>query len=136
MPARCSRSRSAARSVSHEPAERTTSAQLYASGSLSELSLGAVAVSYAAIAMQVRRRGSVAATIAAAHVTRDAAARIVTANFNSPPGQVFTYVYGFGEFVAPIIMGIALWRSRRVPRWLAAEPAAPDSTDHDAIAIA
>ncbi len=28
-------------------------------------------------------------------------------------------VYAFGEFLAPIIMGVALWRSRCVPRWLA-----------------
>jgi hypothetical protein len=118
--------------------------QLYASASLSELALGAVAVSYAAIAMLIRKHGSMAATIAAliggigafcgvivnvfvginlaaaatAHVTRDAAARVMIANFNSPPGQVFTYVYGFSEFVAPIIMGVALWRSRRASRWL------------------
>ena len=41
------------------------STQLYASGSLSELALGAVAVSYAAIAMLARKRGSTTATIAA-----------------------------------------------------------------------
>jgi hypothetical protein len=40
------------------------STQLYASGSLSELALGAVAVSYGAIARLVRKRGSMAATIA------------------------------------------------------------------------
>jgi hypothetical protein len=127
------------------PIAATHNTQLYASGSLSELALGAVAVSYAAIATLVRKRGSMAATIAAliggigafcgavinvfvgiglaaastAHVTRDGAARILVANFNSPPGQAFTDVYAFGEFVAPIIMGIALWRSRRVPRRLA-----------------
>ncbi|MGD0595769.1 MAG: hypothetical protein ABSB54_19035 [Acidimicrobiales bacterium] len=121
------------------------STQLYVSGSLSELALGAVAVSYAAIAMLVRKRGSMAATIAAliggigafcgaivnvfvglnvaaaatAHVTRQAAARILIANFNSGPGQAFTDIYAFSEYLAPIIMGFALWRSRRVPRWLA-----------------
>jgi hypothetical protein len=41
------------------------STQLYASGSLSELALGALAVSYAAIALLVRKRGSTAAAIAA-----------------------------------------------------------------------
>ncbi len=121
------------------------STQLYASGSLTELALGAVAVSYAAIAMLVRKRGSMAATIAAllggigafcgaivnvfvginlaaaatADVTRVAAARVLMRNFNSGPCQAFTDVYAFSEFFAPIIMGIALWRSRRVPRWLA-----------------
>ncbi len=121
------------------------STQLYASGSLSELALGAVAVMYGAVALLVRKRGSTTATIAAliggigafcgaivnvfvglnlaaaatAHVTRQAAARILVANFNSRAGQVFTDIYAFSEFVAPVIMGVALWRSRRVPRWLA-----------------
>ena len=121
------------------------SAQLYASGSLSELALGAVAISYGAIAMLVRKRGSTAATIAvllggvgafcgavvnvlvginlaaaaSTHVTRNAAAQFLVTNFNSGPGQAFTDVYAFGEILAPIIMGAALWRSRCVPRWLA-----------------
>lgn len=127
------------------PIAASHSTQLYVSGSLSELALGAVAVSYAAIAMLVGERGTTAATIAAliggigafcgavvnvfvginvaaaatAHVTRDAAARIVVANFNSPAGKAFTDAYAFGEVLAPIIMAVALWRSRRVPRWLA-----------------
>jgi hypothetical protein len=121
------------------------STQLYLSGSLTELALGAVVVSYAAIALLVRQRGSRTATIAAliggisafcgaivnvfvginlaaaatAHVTHDAAARFLITNFNSEPGRAFTDVYAFGEFVAPVVMGIALWRSRSVPRWLA-----------------
>ncbi len=121
------------------------STQLYASGSLSELAPGAVAISYGAIAMLIRKRGSTAATIAAliggigalcgvivnvfvginlaaaanAHVTHDAAAHFLTANFNSGPGQAFTDIYAFSEYLAPIIMGVALWRSRSVPRWLA-----------------
>jgi hypothetical protein len=121
------------------------STQLYVSGSLSELALGAVGVMYAAIALLVRKRGSTTATIAAliggigafcgaivnvfvglnlaaaatAHVTRQAAARILVANFNSRAGQAFTDIYAFSEFVAPVIMGVALWRSRCVPRWLA-----------------
>jgi hypothetical protein len=95
--------------------------------------------------MLVRKRGSTAATVAAliggfgafcgaivnvfvginlaaaatAHVTREAAARFLITNFNSGPGQAFTGVYAFSEYLAPIIMGVALWRSRRVPRWLA-----------------
>jgi hypothetical protein len=120
--------------------------QLYASGSLSVLALGAVAISYGAIAMLVRERGSTTAAIAVligaigafcgaivnvfvglnlaaaatAHVTRDAAARILIANFNSGAGQAFTDIYALGEFLAPVIMGAALWQSRQVPRWLAA----------------
>jgi hypothetical protein len=121
------------------------STQLYASASLSELALAGVAVSYGAIAMLVRRRASTAATIAvviggigafcgaivnvfvglnlaaaaSAHMTRNAAAQFLVTNFNSGPGQAFTAIYAFSEFVAPAIMGVALWRSRRVPRWLA-----------------
>jgi hypothetical protein len=121
------------------------STQLFVAGTLSELALGAVAVSYAAIATLVRKRGSTGATIAVliggmgafcgaivnvlvginlaaaatAGVTQDAAARILISNFKSGPGQAFTDVYAFGEFVGPIIMGVALWRSRSVPRWLA-----------------
>ena len=119
--------------------------QLYIAGSLSELALGAVAVSYGAIAMLVRRTGSTVATVgvllggigafcgtivnvfggidlaaaATAHVSRHAAAQFLVTSFNSGPGQAFTGVYAFSEFVAPIIMGVALWRSGRVPRWLA-----------------
>jgi hypothetical protein len=122
------------------------STQLFVSGSLSELALGAVAVSYAAIAMLVRKRGSTAATVAVliggigafcgaivnvlvginvaaaatAGATQNAAAQILIRNFNSGAGQAFTDVYAFGEFVAPIVMGVALWRSRTLPRWLAA----------------
>ncbi|HEY5049905.1 MAG TPA: DUF4386 family protein [Acidothermaceae bacterium] len=121
------------------------STQLFVSGSLSELALGGVAVSYAVIAMLVRKRGSTVATVAAmigaigafcgavvnvfvginlaaaatAHVAQDAAARILVATFNSGAGQAFTDVYAFEEFVSPVLMGIALWRSGTVPRWLA-----------------
>jgi hypothetical protein len=119
--------------------------QLSISGSLTELALGALIVSYGAIAMLIRKRGSTAATIAVllggigalsgvvvnvlgginlaaaatARMPRDAAARLLVTNFNSGTGQAFTDVYAFSEFVAPIIMGVALWRSGRVPRWLA-----------------
>ena len=40
--------------------------------------------------------------------------------FNSGAGQFFTYVYFVSEYAAPVLMGFALWRSRRVPVWLAA----------------
>ena len=120
--------------------------QLYIAGTLSLLALGAVAVSYAAIALLVTGRGWVVATAAAllggigafcgaitnvlvgidlaaaatAHTAPDAAARFLMTVFNSGAGQLFTYIYFAGEFIAPVLMGFALWRSRRVPLWLAA----------------
>ena len=120
-------------------------AQLYLSGSLTLLALGALAVSYPAIATLVRERGSVIATVAAllggigafcgallnvlvgvnlaaaaaAHLTPDAAARFLVTTFNSRPGQLFMAVYFIGIVAAPVLMGLALWRSRSVPRWLA-----------------
>ena len=120
--------------------------QLYVAGSLSLLALGAVAVSYAAIALLVTGRGWVIATVAAvlgglgafcgaitnvlvgvelaaaatAHTSPDAAARFLVSAFNSSAGQFFTYVYFASEYAAPVLMGFALWRSRRIPLWLAA----------------
>jgi hypothetical protein len=120
--------------------------QLYVAGTLSLLALGAVAVSYAAIALLVTGRGWVIATIAAllggigafcgaivnvlvgvnlaaaatAHTSPDAAARFLLTAFNSGAGQLFTYLYFAGEYAAPVLMGFALWRSGRVPLWLAA----------------
>jgi len=119
--------------------------QLYVAGTLSLLALGAVAVSYAALALLVTGRGWIIATVAAllggigafcgvvtnvlvgvdlaaaatAHTSPDAAARFLTAAFNSGAGQFFTYIYFAGETAAPVLMGFALWRSRRVPLWLA-----------------
>jgi hypothetical protein len=119
--------------------------QLYVSGSLSLLALGALAISYAAIATLVRGRGSIVATIAAllgglgafcgalvnvlvgvnlaaaatAHMRRDAAARFLVTSFNSGFEHVFSSLYFVGIFAAPVLMGFALWRSRSVPRWLA-----------------
>jgi hypothetical protein len=122
------------------------STQLYLASCLVLLGLGALAVSYAAIATLVRDRGSALATIAAllggvgafcgaivnviaypglaaaatAHVSRDSAAKVLVAGFNSGFGHAFLYVYFVSEYLAPLLMGIALWRSRNVPRWLAA----------------
>ena len=127
------------------PIAAAHSSQLYLSGSLSVLALGALAVSYAAIAKLVTGRGWVIATIAAvlgglgafagavfnvlggiglaaaasAHTTQTAAARFLATSFASRPAQVVEYVYFVGEYTAPFVMGYALWRSRRVPRWLA-----------------
>jgi hypothetical protein len=119
--------------------------QLYLAGALALLALGAVAVSYTAIATLVRGRGSALATIAAliggagafcgalvnvlnlpnlaaaatAHLSRAGAAQFLVTSFNSGFGHVFLYAYIVGQYVAPILMGIALWRTRSVPRWLA-----------------
>jgi Domain of unknown function (DUF4386) len=120
--------------------------QLYLASALVLLGLGALAASYGAIATLVRGRGSALATVAAllgglgafcgaivnvvayptlaaasaAPVSRGAAANLLVAVSNSEFGQVFGYVYFASEFLAPVLMGIALWRSRGVPRWLAA----------------
>ncbi len=120
-------------------------AQLYVSGSLTLLALGAVAVSYAGIATLVRGRGWAVATVAAllgglgafcgaiinvlvgvnlavaatARMSRVAAAHFLVASFSSGFEHVFSGVYFLGIFVAPLLMGFALWRSRSVPRWLA-----------------
>ena len=39
--------------------------------------------------------------------------------FSSGFGHGFEYAYFIGIYVAPLLMGYALWRSRAVPRWLA-----------------
>ena len=127
------------------PIASAHSSQLYLSGSLSVLALGGLAVSYAAIAKLVTGRGWVIATIAAllgglgafagamlnvlggislavaasAHMTQAAAAQFLVTSFGSWPAQAAAYIYFASEYVAPVVMGYALWRSRRVPRWLA-----------------
>jgi hypothetical protein len=127
------------------PIAAAHSSQLYLSGSLSVLALGGLAVAYAAIALLVTGRGWVTATIAAllgglgafsgamlnvlvgvnlaaaasAHMTQAAAARFLVTSFGSGPAQAAAYIYFAAEYAAPVVMGIALWRSRAVPRWLA-----------------
>ncbi len=119
--------------------------QVYAAGTCAVLGLGALAVSYAAITTLARGRGSALAAIAAligsigafcgaitnvlvfpnlaaaatAHTTPAAAAQFLVTTFNSGFGQGFSYAYFIGIYVTPLLMGIALWRSRAVPRWLA-----------------
>ncbi|MGH3160110.1 MAG: DUF4386 family protein [Streptosporangiaceae bacterium] len=119
--------------------------QLYLSGSLSLLALGALAVSWAAIATLVRVRGTALATVAAllggigafcgalvnvlvgvnlaaaatAPISDAAAGRFLVTTFNSGFEHVFMDVYLVGIYLAPVLIGIALWRSRSVPRWLA-----------------
>jgi hypothetical protein len=107
--------------------------QLYVAGTLSLLALGAVAVSYAAIATVAALLGGIGAfcgaitnvlvgvdlaAAATARTSPDAAARFLVTAFSSGAGQLFTYVYFVSEYAAPVLMGFALWRSRRVPLWL------------------
>jgi hypothetical protein len=127
------------------PIAAAHSSQLYLSGSLSVLALGGLAVSYAAIATLVTGRGWIIATIAAllgglgafagamlnvlggislaaaasAHMTQIAAARFLVTSFGSGPAQAAGYIYFASEYAAPVVMGVALWRSRQMPRWLA-----------------
>ena len=109
------------------------------------LALGAVAVSYASIAALARGRGSALATTAAlvgglgafcgalvnvmvfpdlaaaatAHMGRGAAAQFLVTIFGSGFGHAFLYGYAAGQYAGPVLMAVALWRSRAVPRWLA-----------------
>jgi hypothetical protein len=118
--------------------------QLYIAGTCAVLGLGALAVSYAAIATLSRDHGSAVATVAAliggigafcgaivnvlvfpnlaaatAHTTPGVAAQFLVTTFNSGFGRGFEYAYFIGIYIAPLLMGVALWRSRAVPRWLA-----------------
>ena len=49
----------------------------------------------------------------------DAAAQFLVTTFNSRAYQVFAAVYFISIFAGPVLMGLALWRSQSVPRWLA-----------------
>lgn len=120
------------------------SSQLYLSGSLTEIALAGIAISYFAIATLVRRRSAALATVAAilgavgafcgivanvlgginlatasaAHLAKFQAAKFLAASFNSGAGKAFFDIYAFSELLAPVLMAVALWRSRLVPRWL------------------
>jgi hypothetical protein len=120
------------------------SSQLYLSGSLTEIALAGIVISYFAVATLVRRRSAALATVAAilgaagafcgivanvlgginlatassAHLAKFQAARFLAASFNSGAGKAFFDVYAFSELLAPVLMAVALWRSRLVPRWL------------------
>jgi hypothetical protein len=47
-----------------------------------------------------------------------AAARFLVTSFGSGFGHGFLYAYLIGQYAGPVLMGLALWRSRSVPRWL------------------
>ena len=90
--------------------------QLYAAGALSLLGgIGAFCGAIVNVLVGVNL-----AAAATARTSPDAAARFLVTTFDSGAAQLFTYAYFATEYVAPILMGIALWRSRRVPLWLAA----------------
>ena len=56
---------------------------------------------------------------AAAAASRGDAARILVSIGSAPGSIVFLAVYLGGVLVAGVLMGVALWRSRAVPRWVA-----------------
>jgi hypothetical protein len=118
--------------------------QLLLSNLLVMLGLAALGVSFAAIAALVRGRGSILATVSAviggfgalcgvftniligfnlgiavtAHLSSDAAARFLVATFTSGIAKGVLVAYLAGLAIAALLMVIALWRSRSVPRWL------------------
>ena len=118
--------------------------QLFLSNLLVIFGLGALGVSFAAMATLVRDRGAILATVSAviggfgalcgvienvlvgfnlgstvtAHLSRDAAAQYLVATFTSGIGEGILVAYLAGLVIAALLMVIALWRSRSVPRWL------------------
>jgi hypothetical protein len=119
--------------------------QLFLSNLLVIFGLGALGVSFAAMATLVRDRGAILATISAliggfgalcgvfenvligfnlgsmvtAHLSRDAAAQYLVTTFTSGVGEIILVGELAGLVIAGLLMVIALWRSRSVPRWLA-----------------
>jgi hypothetical protein len=118
--------------------------QLFLSNLLVMFGIGALGVSFAAMATLVRDRGALLATVSAiiggagalcgvianvlvgfnlgatvtAHLSRDAAAQYLVATFTSAIGEGILVAYLAGLLIAALLMAIALWRSRSVPRWL------------------
>ena len=118
--------------------------RLYLSNLLVLLGLGALAVSFAAIAMLVGARGAGLATAAAlvggfgafcgaianvlvgfnlaasvsARLSPDMAAQYLVATFTSWAGVAILVAYLGSLLIGTLLMAAALWRSQRVPRWL------------------
>jgi hypothetical protein len=118
--------------------------RLYLSNLLVIFGVGALGVSFAAIAVLIRERGSTIATLAAvvgglagfcgglanvligydlaaaatAHTTAAAAERILAAANRGWAFDVVFVGYLGGLVVATVLTTVALWRSRSVPRWL------------------
>jgi hypothetical protein len=119
--------------------------QLYASNVLILLGLATFGVSFSAIATVIHGRGASVATVAAvigglgafsgalanvlvgfnlatavsAFSDPDTAATYLVSSFTSSVGQLFLLCYLFGLAIALILVVIAVWRSRCMPRWLA-----------------
>jgi hypothetical protein len=117
---------------------------LYVSNLLHLCGLGALGVSFAAIATLVRDRGAALATTAAviggfgaicgaignvlpgfnlaatvtAQLSPEVAAQYLVATFTSPVGEAILVGYLGSLLVGTILMAIALWRSPSTPRWL------------------
>ena len=126
--------------IAHAHADR-----LYVSNMLVMFGLGALGVSFAAIATLVRDRAALLATLAAllgglgafcgalvnvlvgynlaaaatAHTTPIAAAKILVSANTSAAAVVLFAGYLGSLLIASVLAGIALWRSQTVPRWLA-----------------
>jgi hypothetical protein len=121
------------------------SAQLYLSNGLVILGLGALGVSFTAIAtLALSRHAAIAAiagviggfgavcgvvvnvlvgydvaAVAAAHTTPAAAASVLVSADTSAAFVVFIVGYIGGVLVATILSGVNLWRGKTLPRWLA-----------------
>jgi hypothetical protein len=120
------------------------SSQVYFSNMLVIFGLGALGVSFAAIATLATRRDAGIATAAAviggtaafcgalanmvvgfnlaaaatAHTTPAAAAQVLVSGATSAMSNILLAAYLGGGLVAIVLTGIALWRSNVVPRWL------------------
>jgi hypothetical protein len=126
------------------PIAEAHSGRLYLANLLVICGLGALGVSFCAIAVLVRERGSTIATVAAvvggvagfcgglvnvlvghdlaaaatAATTRRAGAQVLAAANRGWVFDVLFVCYLGGVAVATILIVVALWRSRAVPRWL------------------
>jgi len=126
------------------PSQQSTPASCISRVPLTEIALAESSFRYFAIATLVRRRSAALAhrgrdtgsggrllrhrrqcawrhqprTASTAHMAKLQAARFLTTSFNSGAGKAFFDIYAFSELLAPVLMAVALWRSRLVPRWL------------------
>jgi hypothetical protein len=119
--------------------------RVYGAYALVVLGLGALAVAFVAIATLARQRGSAVAAwattigvfgclcgtvtnvlvgidlagAASAHVTRASAAAVLVSTNTASISTAFLVAYVSGVLIAGVLTGVALWRSRAVPRWVA-----------------